>query len=154
KNDEVKYLDGQLSPAVLFENLKSVVVKRWPEVKEKSKIPTLTYVDAAGNPTDDSSQGADIRVTTWGVNKAVVEEFHQLLTDLLPIATRVLDMAENKAHAMHAKIEKKKDVVKAADDAMPVDKDPAKAGPSTQALVDKAVAGKVKNLQAQIKKVS
>ncbi|KAJ2981081.1 hypothetical protein NUW54_g10920 [Trametes sanguinea] len=54
-------------------------------------------------------------------------------------------------YAMQAKIEKKKSIEKDASDQMAVD---PPSGPSLQALVDKAVGGKVKALEAKFSKLS
>ncbi|KAJ2957975.1 hypothetical protein NUW54_g14564 [Trametes sanguinea] len=107
-------------------------------------VPKIVY-------NQDDPAKRDISVTNWVVNPVVVKEYDDLLIDLYPIALRAISIIENKEYAMQAKIEKKKSIEKDASDQMAVD---PPSGPSLQALVDKAVGGKVKALEAKFSKLS
>ncbi|KAH9889573.1 hypothetical protein C8Q73DRAFT_668006 [Cubamyces lactineus] len=168
KKAEIELLRGKLSHAVLVDTFTSALRLRWTDVKADNQTPVFRYYKTVAGPegptkvASDLWDHTDMEVVDWRVHEAVLKEYADLQEDALPIALRAIAIVENAQTAMQAKIEKKKGVQKTAD-AMNVDDDNAaakavgeagKAGPSVQSLVDKAVAGKVKALQAQVQKLS
>ncbi|KAI0832943.1 hypothetical protein BC628DRAFT_1442814, partial [Trametes gibbosa] len=146
KRGEKAYLEALLTPEALLDRYKNPVNARWSDLRERSKVPRFSYVGGSS-----ALQNTDVTVAEWVVNPVVIKEYEDLLTDLYPIALRAITIVEMKEYALSAKIEKKKAVAKTADVEMA---EATKPGPSIQSLVDKSVQGRVKQLEAQIKKVS
>ncbi|OJT15927.1 hypothetical protein TRAPUB_13479, partial [Trametes pubescens] len=155
KQAEVNHLDVLMERESMYKRFSDPANTRWEELRERSLIPTFKSTDekdkgkaaAASIPKDATG----IKLDRWIMNPAVVVEYHHLLEDIWPIALRCISIVELRDYAMQAKFEKKQKSEKSADIEMA---DATKAGPSIQSLVDKAVAGRVKPLQAQVQKLS
>ncbi|EJF55991.1 hypothetical protein DICSQDRAFT_175293 [Dichomitus squalens LYAD-421 SS1] len=162
--DEIVVLGNKLSRDALFDQLKVAVSPRFSELKEsrqepvyewRYKVPTINalgesvFEDKWTRTRQDTA--VDVRIAGWQDSPTVMSEFQNLVSDLVFLGFRAIAIVEAKDLALQKKIEKKKEIEKSADAEMI---DATKPGPSTQSLVDKAVSGRVKSLEAQIKKAS
>ncbi|KAK0224377.1 hypothetical protein IW262DRAFT_1459429 [Armillaria fumosa] len=131
KSDDCTFLEEALEPAALFNRLHPIVSAQAAHLLAHRKVPVIKY-DAMGE-FDSVTFEEDAVVKTQGKN---------VQADALAYAFRVISIVEATQRNASAKQDRKKALKQAADVEMA---DATRPGPSTQSMIDRAVAAALKN---------
>jgi hypothetical protein len=141
KEEEVTLLNGQFDANVVSAALGAIIDARYESLRATSKIPTYVTSEAGGVTFEGD----------WQDNPATKLLYQQVRVDAVTYAYRIFNIVEARESLVTAKALDKKRLAKQADVEMA---DTARAGPSIQSLVDKAVNARVKTLRSFGSKVS
>jgi hypothetical protein len=141
KEEEVAHLNGHFDANIVSNALSAIIDTRYESLRATLRIPT--YVTAK---TGDVTFEGD-----WQDNPATKLLYQQVKVDAVTYAYHIFNIVEARESLVMAKALDKKHLAKQADIEMA---NSARAGPSIQSLVDKAVNAHIKMLRSFGSKVS